>query len=88
MKAIRSGTAWEQYLDGQRSDHSMANKINELIENIRPTPVAGIGRPEPLRGGLAGFWSRRITGEQRLVHRVQGSGEAQRVEIAPCRYHY
>lgn len=88
MKVIWSGTAWDQYLIWQRTDRSTSAKINELVESIRRSPFTGLGKPEPLRGNLAGFWSRRITSEHRLVYRVLGSGEGQRVEIAQCRYHY
>jgi toxin YoeB len=52
------------------------------------SPFKGTGKPEPLRGDLAGWWSRRITLEDRLVYRLTGKGEAQQLEIAQCRFHY
>ena len=62
---------------------------NELIEDVRRHPFMGLGKPEALKGDLSGWWSRRISGEHRLVYRVQGrKGEDQRIEIIQCRYHY
>ena len=72
----------------QQSDGQVVQKINGLIKECMRTPFAGSGKPEPLKGELKGFWSRRITREHRLVYRVTGSGEAQSLEIAACRYHY
>ncbi len=66
----------------------MLDKINILIRECMRTPFSGTGKPEPLKGELHGFWSRRITGEHRLVYRVTGSGETQELQIAACRYHY
>jgi toxin YoeB len=53
-----------------------------------PSSLYGLGKPEPLRGNYKGWWSRRITDEHRLVYRVTGSGAAQAIEIAQCRFHY
>ena len=66
----------------------MIDKINILIRECMRTPFSGTGKPEPLKGELQGIWSRRITGEHRLVYRVTGSGDAQELQIAACRYHY
>jgi len=88
MKAIFSADAWEDYLDWQVSDPEIAGRINDLVQNARRTLFVGIGKPEPLKGSLAGFWSRRITQEHRLVYRVAGSGLDQRIEVASCRRHY
>jgi len=66
----------------------MVDRINRLISEIQRVPFAGIGKPEPLRGNLAGWWSRRLTGEHRLVYRIVGPGETQRLEIMSCRFHY
>ncbi len=66
----------------------MLDKINILIRECMRTPFSGTGKPEPLKGELQGIWSRRITGEHRLVYRVTGSGDAQELQIAACRYHY
>jgi toxin YoeB len=71
------------------SDPAMLERINRLIEEARRTPFTGLGKPEPLKGEFAGFWSRRINGEHRLIYRVAGhAGADQQIEIASCRYHY
>jgi toxin YoeB len=70
------------------SDPKGAQRIDRLLHEIRRRPFAGIGKPEPLRGSLTGWWSRRITGEHRLVYRVVGSGARRELQIAQCRYHY
>ena len=76
--------AWEDYLYWQGTDKTMVKRINELIKDIRRNPFEGIGKPEPLKHQLAGFWSRRINQEHRLVYTViDGS-----IVIAQCRYHY
>jgi toxin YoeB len=80
--------AWEDYLHWQSEDARMVARINDLIRDALRSPFRGIGKPEPLRGNWAGWWSRRIDGEHRLVYRVAGKGEEQRLEIAQCRYHY
>jgi toxin YoeB len=64
------------------------DRLNTLIRECRRTPFQGIGKPEPLKGDLKGWWSRRITVEDRLVDRVTGSADAQQLEIAQCRRHY
>jgi toxin YoeB len=80
---------WEDYLHWVEADRAVLGRVNELIKDIRRSPFVAIGKPEPLKGGLAGGWSRRITGEHRLVYRVAGeAGRDQRVEVAGCRYHY
>lgn len=68
----------------RRRDPSTATRVETLIENIKRTPFTGLGKPEPLKHALAGFWSRRITKEHRLVYRV----EASVIYIAQCRFHY
>lgn len=83
-----SGRAWEEYVAWQEEDRATARRINRLIAAIRRDPFRGEGKPEPLRGELAGFWSRRITEEHRLVYRVRGTGEEQMLQIAQCRLHY
>ena len=80
---------WEDYLHWVEADRAVLGRVNELIKDIRRSPLVGSGKPEPLKAGLAGWWSRRTTGEHRLVYRVAGvAGRDQRVEIAGCRYHY
>jgi toxin YoeB len=81
-------TAWEDYLHWQADDPKLLTKINTLLEECRRHPFKGTGKPEPLGGNLTGWWSRRISGEHRLVYRVAGKGDAQAVEVAQCRYHY
>lgn len=88
MNVFLTRLVWEEYLQWQASDPVVAGKINDVVEDIRRNPFKGLGKPEPLRGNLAGWWSRRITGEHRLVYRVVGKGSDQRVEIVQCRYHY
>ena len=89
MKLIFSEVSWNDYLHWTRTDRDMAERVNRLIEDIRRSPFTGLGKPEPLRRDLSGWWSRRITGEHRLIYRVTGQrGEDQRIEIAQCRHHY
>jgi toxin YoeB len=81
-------TGWDDYLHWQSHDIKVLEKLNTLLEECRRHPFKGTGKPEPLGGNLAGFWSRRINQEHRLVYRVIGKGDAQMVEVAQCRYHY
>ena len=84
MKIIFSSQAWQDYLHWQRADRKILKRINGLIQEITRTPFAGIGKPEPLRHALAGYWSRRIDDEHRLVYKIDGDA----VLIAQVRYHY
>jgi toxin YoeB len=84
LKLVFSEHAWEDYLYWQRTDRRMLQRINTPIREIQRTPFEGIGNPEPLRHGLTGFWSRRITGEHRIVYQV----ESDAILIAQLRYHY
>lgn len=79
---------WKDYVHWQSADSKMLRDINDLIRDIKRDPFRGLGKPEPLRFALQGWWSRRITREHRLVYRVSGSGTARQVEIAACRYQY
>ena len=88
MKLLWTTNAWEDYLHWQSADPGVVLKINDLIRDIRRDPFRGLGKPEPLKGNLSGWWSRRITQEDRLVYRVVGKGDARQTEIAACRYHY
>ena len=88
MKIVWTQSAWEDYLHWQRHDQKTFAAVNELIKDIERNPFKGLGKPEPLKHRLSGWWSRRITSEHRLVYRVSGKGEMQRLEIAQCRYHY
>lgn len=84
MKLIFHAQAWEDYLHWQETDRKILERLNFLINESARTPFAGIGKPEPLRGALAGWWSRRLTQEHRLVYRLSDGG----LLIAQCRYHY
>ena len=89
MNVVWTPLAWEDYVEWQKESDEVTSKINELIKDVRRNPFSGIGKPEPLKGEFAGWWSRRITGEHRLVYRVEGKkGADQRLIIAQCRYHY
>jgi toxin YoeB len=89
MNLFWSSDAWDDYVELHAREPDLAQKINDLIADIRRTPFKGLGKPEPLRGPLSGWWSRRINQEHRLVYRVQGaSGRGQRLEILQCRFHY
>ncbi len=88
MKLIFWPTAWEDYLFWQAGDPKLLDKLNGLLEECRRHPFKGTGKPEPLGGNLAGWWSRRINQEHRLVYRVTGKGDRQALEVAQCRYHY
>jgi toxin YoeB len=88
MRLVWAWRAWDDYLYWQDNDRDLLRRLNELIKDIRRSPFTGIGKPEPLKGDLAGWWSRRITAEHRVVYRVSGKGDAQQIEIIACRYHY
>ena len=88
MRLVFAERAWEDYLHWQATDPNVLDRLNGLIRECQRTPFRGTGKPEPLRGDLHGWWSRRITVEDRLVYRVSGKGAAQTLEIAQCRYHY
>ncbi|EPF12966.1 MULTISPECIES: Txe/YoeB family addiction module toxin [Cedecea] len=76
--------AWEDYLWFQASDKRRVKRINDLIKDIKRTPFQGLGKPEPLKFNWAGFWSRRVDEEHRLVYTVKED----RLIIVACRYHY
>ncbi len=84
MKIVFAETAWEDYLYWQAQDRKLLLRINALIRECSRTPFEGTGKPEPLRGSLSGWWSRRITKEHRLVYRI----DDEKLLIAQCRYHY
>jgi toxin YoeB len=88
MRLVFAPQAWEDYLHWQAEDRKVLERINALLKEIMRDPFRGTGKPEPLSGNLSGWWSRRITGEHRLVYRVSGKGEAQALEVAQVRYHY
>ena len=76
--------AWQGYLYWQSQDRKTLKRINKLIEDTRREPFVGIGKPEPLRENLSGFWSRRIDDTNRLVYAVDDNF----LTIISCRYHY
>jgi toxin YoeB len=76
--------AWEDYAWWQTQERKTLARINALLRECQRTPFAGTGKPEPLQGGLKGFWSRRITHEHRLVYRATMDA----IEIVACRFHY
>lgn len=84
MKLIFSENAWDDYLYWQRTDKKTLKRINLLIKDIQRKPYEGIGKPEPLKHGLSGYWSRRITDEHRIVYKAENDS----VLIAQLRYHY
>lgn len=79
-----SSRSWDEYLHWQQSDKKILKRVHELLKDIAQSPYQGIGKPEPLKHALSGYWSRRINDEHRLVYRVQG----QIILIAQLRYHY
>lgn len=84
MKLIFSAHTWEDYLYWQRTDKRTLRRIDQLIEEIQRTPSEGIGKPEPLKHGLSGYWSRRINEEHRIVYKVDDDA----MYLAQLRYHY
>lgn len=84
MKSIFSDEAWDDYLYWQNNDRKIVERINKLIQEVKREPFSGLGKPEPLKHALSGFWSRRITDEHRMVYRV----EADALLLAQLRYRY
>lgn len=76
--------AWEDYLWRQAQDRRIMKRINDLIKDIDRNDNEGIGKPEPLKHGFQGYWSRRINDEHRLIYKI----EEDEIRIAACRYHY
>ncbi len=84
MKLRWADAAWQDYLWWSRHDRRILKRINQLIDAIQKEPFRGLGKPEPLKHNWAGYGSRRINEEHRLVYKVQGDT----LSIAQCRYHY
>ena len=84
MKLIFSEQAWEDYLHWQKTDKKLLQRINTIIKEISRSPFEGIGKPEPLKNALSGFWSRRINDEHRIVYKIADGS----MLIAQLRYHY
>ena len=84
MKLIFSEHAWQDYLYWQKNDRKNLKRANELIKDIQRNKHEGIGKPEPLKHNLSGYWSRRITNEHRIVYKIENNS----ILIAQLRYHY
>lgn len=84
MRYVFSERAWDDYLYWQKTDRKTLNRINALLKEIARTPFSGTGKPEPLKYALSGYWSRRVTRQDRIVYRVEGDA----VLVAQIRYHY
>ncbi|BBC25976.1 Txe/YoeB family addiction module toxin [Pseudanabaena sp. ABRG5-3] len=84
MKLIFSERAWEDYLYWQKTDKKILNRINSLIKDIQRDPYSGIGKPEALKHGLSGYWSRRIDDEHRILYKVEDDA----LLLVQIRYHY
>ena len=84
MKLVFADAAWEDYLYWQKQDRKMLERINKLIRETQRQAFSGVGKPEPLKHALSGYWSRRITDEQRMVYRLEGD----ELQIAQLRFHY
>jgi len=84
MKLIFSEHAWQDYLYWQKNDRKNLKRANELIKDIQRNKHEGIGKPEPLKHNLSGYWSRRITNEHRIVYKIENDS----ILIAQLRYHY
>jgi len=84
MKLIFAENAWDDYLYWQRTDKKLLKRINLLIQDIQRSPFEGIGKPEPLKHALSGYWSRRVNDEHRIVYKVEDNS----LFIAQLRHHY
>jgi toxin YoeB len=84
MNLTFTSSAWDDYQWFVQHDRKLLKRINQLIQDVLRTPFEGVGKPEPLKGDLSGYWSRRINDEHRLVYTVK----ADDVIVIACRYHY
>ena len=84
MNKVFSEIAWEHYKYWQLEDRKIVKRINLLIQDIERNDNSGIGKPEPLKHELQGYWSRRITDEHRLIYKIEGEN----IFIVACKYHY
>lgn len=84
MKLVFSEQAWDDYLYWQKTDKKLLERINTIIKDISRSPFAGIGKPEPLKNALSGYWSRRINDEHRIVYKISDDS----MLIAQLRFHY
>ena len=88
MRVVFTEEGWDDYQHWIRTDAKVLGKLNDLIEDSRRNLFTGLGKPEPLRGDLKGWWSRRIAGDHRLVYAIEGKDDAQRIIVSACRYHH
>lgn len=84
MKLVFSEQAWDDYLYWQKTDKKLLERINTIIKDISRSPFVGIGKPEPLKNALSGYWSRRINDEHRIVYKISDDS----MLIAQLRFHY
>lgn len=84
LNIMWTAEAWDDYVYWQGQDRKTLKRINQLIKDAQRTPFEGIGKPEPLKANLTGFWSRRIDDTNRLVYEISGT----QINIVSCRYHY
>jgi toxin YoeB len=84
MKLVFTESGWRDYLWFQEHNRPLLKRINDLIKDAQRSPFRGLGKPEPLKGELSGYWSRRINAEHRLVYGVSET----ELTIIACRYHY
>ncbi len=84
MNLTFTPSAWDDYQWFVQHDRKLLKRINQLVQDILRTPFEGIGKPEPLKGDLSGYWSRRVNDEHRLVYAVKGDD----VIVIACRFHY
>jgi len=84
MRIVFAENAWEDYLYWQRTDQKILKRVNVLIRDIQRNKHKGLGKPEPLRHSLSGYWSRRTDAEHRLVYKI----ERDAIHIAQARFHY
>ena len=84
MKLLFSDNAWDDYIYWQKTDKKILHRINALIKETKRSPFEGVGKPEPLKHALSGYWSRRINDERRFVYKVSGDA----IHVAQLRYHY
>jgi len=84
VRLIFAEQAWDDYLYWQKTDRKLLERIKALIKDISRTPLTGIGKPEPLKNALSGYWSRRINDEHRIVYKIADGA----LFIAQLRYHY
>ena len=87
MKLVFSDQAWEDDQHWVNTNEKIRDRVNELIKQCKRTPFKGTGKPEPLKGDLTGWWSRRMSQEDRMVYRISGTGDNQSLEIAQLRFH-